>query len=191
MTESQVRKRLGDASGLSVLRAEAERDDAERQVADQRAFDTNRGLAFRCCWGLITTVPCATGREEALVALPARIAEALQHVDAEDVATQIRYFSNRQSRIGQSLRRRCRKSTRPSSCPSLRRSARYRFPMWVTLGVRSSQIELASRDDIRVASDSGLEPRRKASRAGAKVRAQARLAEARQQFSIEIEQQLA
>ena len=194
VTESQVRRRLGDASGLSVLRAEAERDDAERQVADREHSIRIARLAFSLLLGVSSPQSLALQEEspEALVALPARIAEALQHVDAEDVATQIQVLqqqaeSNRPE-LAQALAEK-HQAELLSQLATLR--AMPLSDVQVTLGIRSSQIGIGG-----VVTISGSLPildwnqgaRHRALAQG--VRAQARLAEARQQVSIEIESSL-
>ena len=192
--ESQTRKRLGDASGLSVLRAEAEREDAARQVADREHALAVAKLAFSLLLGVLPPQTLALQEEspEALVALPERIAEVLRRGGAEDVETQRQVLQklaeSKRPELAQALAEK-HQAELLSQLATLR--AMPLSDVQVSVGIRSSQIGIGGVVTLAGSlpiSDWNQGARHRALAQG--VRAQARLAEVRQQVWLEVESSL-
>lgn len=194
VTDSQVRKRLGDASGLDVLRAEAERDDASRQVENSAYALRIAQLAFSLALGAPFPQPIALEEDspQALVALPERIVEALGRVAPTDVELQrqvlVKLAESNRPELKQALAEK-RQSELLSQLAALR--AMPLSDVQVSAGIRHAQAGIGG-----LVSISGSLPildwnqgaRQLASAQG--VRAQARLAESRLQIWLEIESSL-
>ena len=194
VAESQTRKRHGDASGLDVLRAESEREESARLAEHSAHTLAMAQRAFALLIGESSPKPLLLAQEDPswLTQLPIPIADALSQVQKDDVSAQCAVLlelalSKRPERAW--ALEELHQSEVLSTLATLR--ALPLSDIQVSGGIRSSMAGVGG-----IVAITGSLPildwnqglRHRAQAQG--VRAQARLAEVRQQIQIEVESSL-